>query len=72
VADTNGPPHKQQLQRFLRDVRVRVVSEPGTVPVRLQVNGIEMSEGYFRFFLRDAGLPFTVEDVVGAVRGKGR
>jgi hypothetical protein len=72
VADTNGPPHKPQLRQFLRDVRVRIISEPGILPVRLVVNGLEMSEGYFRFFLRDAGLPFSVEDVVEAVRGKGR
>lgn len=67
MADTNGPPRKP-LERFLHEIRVRIVSEPGVLPLQFEVQGLPMREGEFRHFCREAGV--RLEDVVRAVRGK--
>lgn len=69
MTDTNGPPHKP-LERFLAEIRVRIISDDGVLPYRFEVQGIPMSEGTFRNFCREAGV--RLEDVVDAVRRKGK
>lgn len=60
-----------RLERLLSELRIRIISDEGVVPYRFEVNGLEMSEGYFRWFLAEKQLGVTVEQVVRALR-KGR
>ena len=66
---TNGP-QPTPLQQLLAELRIRIVSDEGVVPYRFEVQGLEMSEGYFRHFLSECWPGVTVEMVVAAVKAK--